>query len=670
MDDPPAKPDPEDRLDSWKEIAAFLGRDVRTVQRWEALEGLPVHRHHHAERGSVYAFRHEVKAWRAARTASAVAPRSARAAVSRRALTLVALFALGGAALGAKSLLRRSSPLPPPPAVADHPSRLFARATREGGGPARVPLGGHPGEVALSPDGSVAYVCLPSRASVAFVDVAAARVLRTAPVAEHPVSLAVSPDGRRLWVGTSNGKVAVLDTADGRVEGVAEVGGRVRALAVSPDGAWVYLALEYSGLKRLHAQSLRAEAMQLVGCPVDVALDPPGARLYVAYQCQGPGGRPGHDAIDVIDVPEGRLADRFQGPPHVGGSLAVSPEGTTLWAVGHDACMSPAYDHVGCPEVPSFVISAYRLADRSLLRTVSVPLEVDPGRVGFFPGGRRVFSTGAISQVFNPQSFAAVEAYSDENLGRLVIDRPGRRAVAGVYAAQALAVFDLWPVACEPSAEGLVHHWAGDGTPADSVDGAHGTLQGGASFARGRVGMAFRFDGKTAAVDLGDRETVHLWEQDATFAAWVRFDSVEGEMRIVDRLVEKPEPAGWRVAKLADGRFAFCLAGPSGASCRPGSPSAVVGSTVAVAERWYHLAAVCEQSRAALYVDGRREAEAGIGPLREVQPAPERRLGAGIDGAHLHGLVDEVVLYGRALDADEIRRLYELPTRPECGGRR
>jgi len=35
---------PEDRLDSWKEIAAYLNRDVTTVQRWEKREGMPVHR--------------------------------------------------------------------------------------------------------------------------------------------------------------------------------------------------------------------------------------------------------------------------------------------------------------------------------------------------------------------------------------------------------------------------------------------------------------------------------------------------------------------------------------------------------------------------------------------------------------------------------------------------
>ena len=51
------------RLDSWKEIAAYLGRGVRTVQRWEREEGLPVHRLAHAERGSVFADPAELTEW-------------------------------------------------------------------------------------------------------------------------------------------------------------------------------------------------------------------------------------------------------------------------------------------------------------------------------------------------------------------------------------------------------------------------------------------------------------------------------------------------------------------------------------------------------------------------------------------------------------------------------
>jgi len=54
---------PDDRLDSWKEIATYLGRGVRTVQRWEREEGLPVHRLAHQKRGNVYARREELAAW-------------------------------------------------------------------------------------------------------------------------------------------------------------------------------------------------------------------------------------------------------------------------------------------------------------------------------------------------------------------------------------------------------------------------------------------------------------------------------------------------------------------------------------------------------------------------------------------------------------------------------
>jgi hypothetical protein len=52
-----------DRLDGWKEIAAYLRRSVRCVQRWERTEGLPVLRLQHAKGATVYAYRPEVDQW-------------------------------------------------------------------------------------------------------------------------------------------------------------------------------------------------------------------------------------------------------------------------------------------------------------------------------------------------------------------------------------------------------------------------------------------------------------------------------------------------------------------------------------------------------------------------------------------------------------------------------
>jgi hypothetical protein len=57
-----SEPAPE-RLDSWKDIALYLRRDVSTVQRWEKREGMPVHRHQHDKAGSVYAYASELDAW-------------------------------------------------------------------------------------------------------------------------------------------------------------------------------------------------------------------------------------------------------------------------------------------------------------------------------------------------------------------------------------------------------------------------------------------------------------------------------------------------------------------------------------------------------------------------------------------------------------------------------
>jgi Tol biopolymer transport system component len=72
----------EDRLDSWKEIAAYLNRDVTTVQRWEKREAMPVYRHLHDRMGSVYASRAELDEWARSRNLRAAQGNGADAAVA------------------------------------------------------------------------------------------------------------------------------------------------------------------------------------------------------------------------------------------------------------------------------------------------------------------------------------------------------------------------------------------------------------------------------------------------------------------------------------------------------------------------------------------------------------------------------------------------------------
>ena len=59
----PAPNHSERRLDSWKDIARFFGRDERTVRRWEKENALPVHRVPGGAKGRVFAYESELRRW-------------------------------------------------------------------------------------------------------------------------------------------------------------------------------------------------------------------------------------------------------------------------------------------------------------------------------------------------------------------------------------------------------------------------------------------------------------------------------------------------------------------------------------------------------------------------------------------------------------------------------
>src|ERR1044071_8962149 len=72
--DRPPPSDENRRLESWKEIADYFGRTIRTVQRWDRDESLPVHRKQHKKRASVFAYTNELEAWWNGRSADLSEP--------------------------------------------------------------------------------------------------------------------------------------------------------------------------------------------------------------------------------------------------------------------------------------------------------------------------------------------------------------------------------------------------------------------------------------------------------------------------------------------------------------------------------------------------------------------------------------------------------------------
>ena len=60
----PAAMDKGRYLDSWKDIATYLGRNVRTCRNWERDHGLPIHRLDDSPKSRVFAYTGEIDAWR------------------------------------------------------------------------------------------------------------------------------------------------------------------------------------------------------------------------------------------------------------------------------------------------------------------------------------------------------------------------------------------------------------------------------------------------------------------------------------------------------------------------------------------------------------------------------------------------------------------------------
>jgi hypothetical protein len=206
---------------------------------------------------------------------------------------------------------------------------------------------------------------------------------------------------------------------------------------------------------------------------------------------------------------------------------------------------------------------------------------------------------------------------------------------------------------CEPPGTGLAGHWPGDGGVGDAIGSRHGTLDGMVNFASGRAGYAFQFRGPQDSINFESKAEVNFTE-DASVAAWVKFTDTKAEITIA-RQMSPDFRSGWVLTKDESDAFMFCLGNSAGRSgCRAGSKAAVISRTRAVAGTWNHIAATLAKDELSLYVNGVLESATKVGARHAVSPNPQLVIGA------FKGLVDEVVLYYRALTPIDIRKLVDV----------
>ncbi|TMD59285.1 MAG: LamG domain-containing protein [Chloroflexi bacterium] len=236
---------------------------------------------------------------------------------------------------------------------------------------------------------------------------------------------------------------------------------------------------------------------------------------------------------------------------------------------------------------------------------------------------------------------------------------------------------ELFAPRCVQPPAGLVSWWRGDGNARDTAAGRDGVLRG-AGFDVGEVGQGFALNGVDAFVDLPDVAALNTVRSAITVEAWLKRESItyagpSGVFSHRDPNVHN----SFDLLTTDQGGVVVVVETTAGYSVLY-SPANIV-----TPGRLHHVAATASTitGRVQAFVDGDEV------PLHAVEgsmqiggallPADHAFLGrrqdvdlAGVSLAgYYHGVIDELAVYGRALDPSEIRTLVQTGVAGKCGAR-
>ena len=235
--------------------------------------------------------------------------------------------------------------------------------------------------------------------------------------------------------------------------------------------------------------------------------------------------------------------------------------------------------------------------------------------------------------------------------------------------------------------EGLVALWSAEGHAGDSAGNNHGKLKGGVGFAPGKVGRAFKLDGKDDYVDFGNPKALQITGSQ-TIAMWVRFDRVDVRQSVLHKAYGGEGTIHLDKDPTGELTYRYGSSGSDGepyCSCTTfGDAGDHVGrfmmgrrvvhglvvrelkvhtlkKTGIKARTWTHIAVVrdLKARRLRWYVNGALVVEADVTVGQAKASDQPLRIGKG-DLANFGGLIDEVGIWNRPLTAEEVRAVYGL----------
>lgn len=210
---------------------------------------------------------------------------------------------------------------------------------------------------------------------------------------------------------------------------------------------------------------------------------------------------------------------------------------------------------------------------------------------------------------------------------------------------------------------------------ADTANTSHGSIVNGAGFAAGKVGQAFSLDGTNDYVHIPHQDGLNT--QSLTIDAWVNTDTLMGDVSQLRAIASKYDSRignlSWGLFMLNGGKLQFSVY-QNDTVYR----AVVTNNAVLTMGAWHHVAATFDgrTQELKIYING-VQVPAALDPgswatvniQRNTVPVRIGALAAlsqnDITG-YWDGLLDEVEIFSRALDASEIRSIYEADAAGKC----
>jgi hypothetical protein len=225
-----------------------------------------------------------------------------------------------------------------------------------------------------------------------------------------------------------------------------------------------------------------------------------------------------------------------------------------------------------------------------------------------------------------------------------------------------------YDVECVTRPSGLVSWLPGDGNADDIQDGNNGTLVNGATFAAGRVDQAFSFDGVDDYVSLG---TTQIIGDDTNFTidAWIKVNSFAVHNKQLPIYGEFSEGTNDTKNYLAVGNLQSGLEQRVFFDQFVPTMGYLKSNIQLIPGRWYHVAYTQDGTTRCLYINGTLDnSDSAIETYLGQMPDDIRigRRGGLAQNQRFHGLIDELEIYDRALDASEIQAIYKAGSAGKC----